>query len=303
MTGISRNDQNWERKNPIDICRENRVRETTKILDILMPSGDSKRAETNRRDLFERTGEEEGIYSLYSRHGQLVENSRCFSVEDIAEINWADYVRGFNGCFEMQGKLYPFKNLPKIPTDMMQPIRAVDNCITLKQGEYYKFTASDGSGWAMTVNQYGRIYLSRTETEYATEHGTKEVCIEASKYSYMLSTFRTCSKEYGAHDITEDDITALLEELGVKKGFFTVNIGSESRTYLYSNDGRVHTQFEYDGRYYAYTDSSVRLSHFDVGDEWIIAGKKYALDEEGRLAIPYGEDIFDVNYAPPMKYK
>ena len=268
-----------------------------------MPSGDSKRAETNRRDLFERTGEEEGIYSLYSRHGQLVENSRCFSVEDIAEINWADYVRGFNGCFEMQGKLYPFKNLPKIPTDMMQPIRAVDNCITLKQGEYYKFTASDGSGWAMTVNQYGRIYLSRTETEYATEHGTKEVCIEASKYSYMLSTFRTCSKEYGAHDITEDDITALLEELGVKKGFFTVNIGSESRTYLYSNDGRVHTQFEYDGRYYAYTDSSVRLSHFDVGDEWIIAGKKYALDEEGRLAIPYGEDIFDVNYAPPMKYK
>ena len=86
MTGISRNDQNWERKNPIDICRENRVRETTKILDILMPSGDSKRAETNRRDLFERTGEEEGIYSLYSRHRQLVENSRCFSVEDIAEI-------------------------------------------------------------------------------------------------------------------------------------------------------------------------------------------------------------------------
>lgn len=302
MTGIGRNDQNCRIKDPADVCRENRLRETSRILDILMPSGDQKGVKKSRMDLFERTGQSESIYSLYSRQGLLVQDGVSLSVDDIGALNWADYVRGFNGCFEMQGKLYPLHLLPKIPEDMMQPIRAVDNCITLKRGEYYKFTASDGSAWALTVNQYGSINLSRTETEYATLHGSGEVCSEASKYSFMLSRFISCSKEYCAYDITKEEITQLLEELGIEKGFFTVNIGSESRTYLYSNDGRVHTKFEYDGRYYSYTDSNVRLDYYDVGDEWVIAGKTYTLNEEGHLEIPYGEDIFDVNKSPKMKF-
>ena len=302
MTGIGRNDQNCRIKDPADVCRENRLRETSRILDILMPSGDQKGVKKSRMDLFERTGQSESIYSLYSRQGLLVQDGVRLTAEDIWGINWADAAGGVNGCFEIQGVLCPYELVPKIPEDMMQPIRAVDNCITLKRGEYYKFTASDGSAWAMRVNQHGRINLAPTEIEYATLHGSKEVCIEASKYSHLLSFFQTCSKEYGAHDITKEDITQLLEELGIEKGFLTVNIGSESRTYLYSNDGRVHTKFEYDGRYYSYTDSNVRLDYYDVGDEWVIAGKTYTLNEEGHLEIPYGEDIFDVNKSPKMKF-
>ena len=302
MTGIGRNDQNCRIKDPADVCRENRLRETSRILDILMPSDDQKGVKKSRMDLFERTGQSESIYSLYSRQGLLVQDGVRLTAEDIWGINWADAAGGVNGCFEIQGVLCPYELVPKIPEDMMQPIRAVDNCITLKRGEYYKFTASDGSAWAMRVNQHGRINLAPTEIEYATLHGSKEVCIEASKYSHLLSFFQTCSKEYGAHDITKEDITQLLEELGIEKGFLTVNIGSESRTYLYSNDGRVHTKFEYDGRYYSYTDSNVRLDYYDVGDEWVIAGKTYTLNEEGHLEIPYGEDIFDVNKSPKMKF-
>ena len=43
------------------------------------------------------------------------------------------------------------------------------------------------------------------------------------------------------------------------------------------------------------------LNNYEVGSIFKIGGKEYALNEQRKLDIPYGEDIFDIEFPKQMQ--
>ena len=92
---------------------------------------------------------------------------------------------------------------------------------------------------------------------------------------------------------------SLLNDAGISEGFFSVQIGSKKQEYFYSNGnaGVAVRKFEYDAVYDMFAKrGSALFNEYDIGSVFMIGGKEYILNEDRKFDIPYGEDIFDVQF-------
>ena len=100
--------------------------------------------------------------------------------------------------------------------------------------------------------------------------------------------------EYSPNDVRER-----LADAGVKTGFFTVTIGDRSATQFLTqgkNAVAVYSKEQYDQRYSNHIMNGRISRNYKSGDVFTIAGKEYTVDNNGKLDVPYGEDIWDVEY-------
>ena len=98
-----------------------------------------------------------------------------------------------------------------------------------------------------------------------------------------------------------DETRSRLDNAGIKTGFFTVTVGSHSSEKFYSKgkySAPVYSKQEYDERY-AFINSEYYLGRFEPGQKLLIGGKEYQLGEDRKINVPYGEDIWDIEFCPP----
>ena len=82
-------------------------------------------------------------------------------------------------------------------------------------------------------------------------------------------------------------------------GFFFVESGARKQDYFYSNGnaGVAVRKFEYDAVYDMFANrGSALFNEYEVGTVIEVGGKEYAMNADRKFDIPYGEDIFDIQF-------
>lgn len=95
-----------------------------------------------------------------------------------------------------------------------------------------------------------------------------------------------------------------MSEAGVSYGFFTVKMGDREATQFYSateTTSPIQSKERYDIRYQHLTSGGVLLDEYEPGSVFKIGDKEYVLSENHTLDIPYGEDIYNLQY--PSNYR
>lgn len=160
---------------------------------------------------------------------------------------------------------------------------------------------------SVRINDPFRDYMmEHADSLFVTEQGievwgTKEPVDDAdiygdiSKEELNFWLRLTGDPTFLAMDYSDDEVRCRLADAGVKTGFFAVSVGNKSAIQFLSQSkttGAVHSKEQYD-RKYELAKIDPMYEEFEVGYKFLIGGKEYTLDENKRLDIPYGEDIFD----------
>lgn len=91
------------------------------------------------------------------------------------------------------------------------------------------------------------------------------------------------------------EVRSRLAQAGIEDGFFTVTIGGRETTHFLSqgkNSLAVYSKEQYDERYQAIKNGTMFKRY--AGSTVSIGGKEYAVGEDGKVDIEYGEDVFDI---------
>ena len=122
----------------------------------------------------------------------------------------------------------------------------------------------------------------------------------ASFWNYMM----TKDPVYVQLSYSDEEIRGYMENAGIKNGFFTVKMGDREATQFYSatkTTSPIQSKERYDARYKNLTSGGILLDEYEAGDIFKIGDKEYILSENHTLDIPYGEDIYNLEY--PSNYK
>ena len=108
----------------------------------------------------------------------------------------------------------------------------------------------------------------------------------ASFWNYMM----TKDPVYVQLSYSDEEIRGYMENAGIKNGFFTVKMGDREATQFYSATKTTSP-----------IQSKERYDEYEAGYIFKIGDKEYILSENHTLDIPYGEDIYNLEY--PSNYK
>lgn len=230
----------------------------------------------------------------YSANVGLKRGRDTSSVLDIINFNYLDIMK--QKCdkqfsFIIGGKEYLKSELPTISADKCEEIKAVNNTIDFSNGRYYKYTEKDGRVHTFTCTNN---HLDQPYSDLISGRQS-DASYQIAKFWNMLSRDGTYLSLYYSKEKQEQ----ILNDAGITKGFFTVKVGDHKQEYYYShgNAGVAVRKFEYDATYDMLAKRGTALfNEYEVGSIFKIGGKEYALNEQRKLDIPYGEDIFDIEF-------
>ena len=250
-----------------------------------------------------RTQRDEYVHGLispsitYSK--KLINKSKLSrSVMDAINFNYMDIHRNHGESVDsitVNGKKLLKKDLPSIDTDWCSPIQAINNTVRFENGNYYKYT--DRSGYTHTFAcDHDRINQPYSDQLAGRQNNNS---YQITKFWNMLSGDGTYLGLY----FSAEEQKQMLGDAGIKEGFFCVESGSRKQEYYYSNGnaGVCVRKFEYDATYEMYNKrGSALFKDYPVGSKFTFAGQEYELKEDRTIDIPYGIDIFDVQF-PKMR--
>lgn len=184
--------------------------------------------------------------------------------------------------------------IPDIDTKRCLSIKEENNKIVFDEKKYYKFIDELGKTHILAC-AYNRLSSPYSDTSRGIVDDTSN---EISKFWNMLSKDGTYMSLYYSHDMQRK----LLNGAGIKEGFFSVQVGINKKEYYYSNGiaGVAVPKTRYDATYNMFMNREGIFDDFEVGAVFKIGGEEYILSSDKKLDIPYGADIYDIEY-PPRK--
>lgn len=194
--------------------------------------------------------------------------------------------------FSVAGMRFSLDQIPPVDENRCIEIAAKNNSLVFETGKYYKFKGQDGKTKIITSGQNN--YMSNPFSDF------KRDVIDAE--GYEVSHFWNIMAEdptYVDLHIPESRQRQILNDAGIKEGFFSVQVGADKREYFYSEgtcQGAIIKQSMYDQSYDMFMNREGIFDEFDVGSVFKIGGKDYVLSSDRKLDIPYGADIFDIVY-------
>ncbi len=246
----------------------------------------------NKRDSFIRS-------SVVSSETYTPSIKRNYISQDILiDMNSGKYMIQNGNVVECNGNRFTVDQIPQIDGTNLKEIRAKNNVMDFGSNNYFKYISADGKEHLLYSSKKNGIGSILSEDFRGVPYD-KTLQRYASFWKYMMSK----DPVYMNLDFTNQEIKAYLNEAGIKQGFFTMKMGGMEATQFYSaskNDAIVQSKERYDEQYEALTSTFHLLSNYAPGDVFKVSGKEYILSESHTLDIPYGEDIFDIEY--PKNY-
>lgn len=273
-------------------------------LGMLLSSKDEKNMQHKMKtDSYIPMSGDTEIYANYASSGLLVQQNNTY-VDKEKIWNALANISGSHGSeYEIDGKLYTEEQIPKMPSDMLETLKAQDNTLVVQSGTFYGIETTDGgtaTKWGMNACG-GGIKISGSETIYASSHGIalEELGEWSSFFRFLTSNGDTAGAGIYLR-FSQDEVKSMLDTLGFEPGMCTINIDGEENTFYYSNNGKIYPKYHYDAIYKGliYFDNSI---NYEVGDEFNFNGNIYTMDENGHINVPYGEDVLNCLSRPKTK--
>ena len=190
------------------------------------------------------------------------------------------------------------EQIPKISGACLNEIKAEDNIIDFGKNKYFKYVSGDGQEHCLYTDNKG---IGSIVSEIMRGEPYDPVLERyASFWNYMM----TKDPVYVLLSYSDEEIRGYMENAGIKNGFFTVKMGDREATQFYSatkTTSPIQSKERYDARYKNLTSGGILLDEYEAGDIFKIGDKEYILSENHTLDIPYGEDIYNLEY--PSNYK
>lgn len=162
-----------------------------------------------------------------------------------------------------------------------------NNAVSFDKYSYYKFTGKDGK--EHTIMSLGNSLGTGITGDYSYDK-------EAADYINFWNSLARQTPSGIYLKFSNEEIRSRLAEAGIQNGFFTVTIGGRSVTHFLSqgkNASAVHSKEQYDDRYNSII-SGRAFHNYEPGQKVMIGGKEYILDENKKIDIEYGEDLYDI---------
>jgi len=219
--------------------------------------------------------------------------SKCSAEEVLEKIN---EIADDGYCYHIEGDTFylgktnmscSVKELETAFGKAKELTKAVDNHIVFENNSYYKFT--DDSGKEHTVVSLGGALTPRSETYNA----------ETADYVNFWNWVSSKNPTFMSLDYSPEEVRSRLAEAGVEPGFFTISVGGEETTQFLSKgkySAAIYSKAQYDDRYYnAFVSGNITRKYYP-GTVIKVDGKDYTVDENGKIDVPYGADLWDVEY-------
>jgi len=192
---------------------------------------------------------------------------------------------------KVNGTEYLKKDIPAVNPKWCTQIMAKNNVVHFDNGQYYKYTDTEGNTHTFSCD-HDRLAQPYSDL-ISGRQNSKSYGI--AKFWNMLSQDGTYLGLY----YSAAEQKQFLNDAGIKEGFFAVESGVRKQDYFYSNGnaGVAVRKFEYDAVYDMFANrGSALFNEYDIGSVFMIGGKEYILNDDRKFDIPYGEDIFDVQF-------
>lgn len=251
--------------------------------------------QSRKKDLFVRnTMYDTGIYTASAgKRNKMISNSILSAMNnDISKV------RKQGDIYECEGTFFTAEQIPKISGTSLNEIKAEDNIIDFGKNKYFKYVSRDGQEHCLYTDNKG---IGAIVSEIMRGEPYDPVLERyASFWNYMM----TKDPVYVQLSYSDEEIRGYMENAGIKNGFFTVKMGDREATQFYSatkTTSPIQSKERYDARYKNLTSGGILLDEYEAGDIFKIGNKEYVLSESHTLDIPYGEDIYNIEY--PSNYK
>lgn len=191
----------------------------------------------------------------------------------------------------VNGTEYLKKDIPAVNPKWCTQIKAKNNVVHFDNGQYYKYTDTEGNTHTFSCD-HDRLAQPYSDL-ISGRQNSKSYGI--AKFWNMLSQDGTYLGLY----YSAAEQKQFLNDAGIKEGFFAVESGARKQDYFYSNGnaGVAVRKFEYDAVYDMFTNrGSALFNEYEVGTIIKVGGKEYAMNADRKFDIPYGEDIFDIQF-------
>jgi hypothetical protein len=241
---------------------------------------------SNQRDSAEFSAE--GLSQLASKN---VSNNK----DNTSLLDFSSGVVGFDYTTQMytleDGTTFPASTIHKVDKNSCTTLAAENNNLIFHSNTYYNYSEVNGDTWLMAVNE-DYIYQAPSDrdlNDYPVEQRLAIVnafnffsSLVIDKYPVGLDTF-----------YSDDEILAVMKNVGITPGKFTIGIDDKVRTYYLTKDGTILS----DEQVSKYRDGFNQKNVFELGytkdDIWLVDGVEIRPDEQGYLHIPdnLGADI------------
>ena len=251
--------------------------------------------QSGKKDLFVRsTTYDAGTYTISAgQRRKMIPGSVLAAMNnDISKV------RKQGDIYECGGTFFTAEQIPKISGTSLNEIKAEDNIIDFGKNKYFKYVSRDGQEHCLYTDNKG---IGAIVSEIMRGEPYDPVLERyASFWNYMM----TKDPVYVQLSYSDEEIRGYMENAGIKNGFFTVKMGDREATQFYSatkTTSPIQSKERYDARYKNLTSGGILLDEYEAGDIFKIGNKEYVLSESHTLDIPYGEDIYNIEY--PSNYK
>lgn len=204
-------------------------------------------------------------------------------------------VRG--NIYELDGAYFSKKSIPPLNRDLLKEVKAENNVISFGKHDYFKYVSKDGKEYCMHTAISGGTGFGAVQTEIMRGSVYDE---QAWRYiGFWNGMMSVTGLNVPGDEYSRKEGADYLEEAGVQPGFFTVNMKGHSKTFYYTKakySRMIETKKDYDEQYDNLTRKTHLLSGYNPGSIFKIGGKEYILTENHTLDIPYGEDIYTIEY-------
>ena len=213
----------------------------------------------------------------------LINNSNCFSTS--------------GNIGECKGIKFNLRDVERIKTSGLKEIKASNNVIDFGDKNYLKYVSSDGKEHVL----YARDGI--VETPMSSSITGEPWSQETERYAGFWRYLMARDTVYIGLSYSKNEVEKYLADAGIEKGFFTIKMGGKEITKYYSaskSTNCIQDQWRYDQHYNAITNG-ILFQNYEPGSIFKVGGKEYALNENHALDVPYGEDIYDMEY--PSNYR
>lgn len=196
-----------------------------------------------------------------------------------------------NFIYEYKGKIFSTQQLEPIPLIRCKEIKAVNNVLKFEENTYYKYMHEDGQFDVLCSLTGGLI-----RTPYSESSAIRTNYTRAETSAQLWDCM-------GSHKENINDERRRLDSVGIKHGFFTVEKSGKKFERFYSK-GKYVCQVpksQYDAKFQGLTQGFMLRGDHNPGDVLKIDGKEYPINENYGVDIPYGADIYNIEY-PRVKW-
>lgn len=287
-----------------DLLKNNRTRMALAILS-------GTKCPRGNRDSYVRNTSREADYSTYDKYSVTIrvitKGEYTPEILDLINFHYDDICRNKGnrvddyiiGC-----KKYMKNEIPTIDPCRCGDIKAIDNTVTFDEGKYYKYIDKTGYThiFACTKN-----YLGQPQSDLDAHRQNKSTYNIGLFWRMLAQNQPGCGNAtgLGMHFSREEQIQ-FLNDAGIKNGFFKVYIGERRQENFLTQCmtvGPVIPKKQYDDYYKQLTQPGISLKnhYFSPGDTIKIGTKEYTMKDDYSIDIPYGEDIYMIEYPKYQK--